>query len=50
MIFFLSSSQVSFAPLTSSQRSRARSTIEREQGIPSKPSAKSMYRLADKVS
>jgi len=49
MIFYLFTSHISFAPLSSSLRSRARSTCEREQGMPSKPSAKSMYRLADKL-
>ena len=50
MIFYLLTSQISFAPLSSSLRSRARSVRERTEGMPPKPSAKSMYRLADKVS
>jgi hypothetical protein len=49
MIFYLFTSQISFAPLSFSLRSRARSAKERERCIPPKPSAKSMYRLADKV-
>ena len=50
MIFYLITSRVSFAPLSSSPQSRSRSVREREEGMPSKPSAKSMYRLGDKVS
>jgi hypothetical protein len=49
MIIYLMTRQISFAPLASSGNSRARSASERMAGIPAKPSAKSMFRLADKV-
>lgn len=49
MIFFLMTSKISFAPLSSRKESRSRTEKERDSGIPSRPSAKSMFRLADKV-
>jgi len=49
MIFYLSTGEISFAPLSSRQISRARSEIDREKSMPPRPSAKSMYRLADKL-
>lgn len=49
MIFYLTTSQISFAPLTSRGGSRERSEEDHKKCLPPKPSAKSMYRLADKV-
>jgi len=49
MIFYLATSQISFAPLYSNDRWRGRSATEIKHGINSTPSAKSMYRLADKL-
>jgi hypothetical protein len=51
MIFYLFTGQISFAPLSSTGKPRTLSEEELARGyLPSKPSAKSMYRLADKVS
>jgi hypothetical protein len=50
MIFYLCTSQIVFAPLKSVGKSRSRTPEEREQYHPPRPSPKSMYRLADKVS
>lgn len=52
MIYYLCTSKVVFAPLTSRgvPDQRARSASERIMGLPPKPSAKSIYRVADKVS
>jgi len=51
LVFYLTTSQLTFAPLSAhgSARPRGRTVMEKATGIPSKPSAKSMYRLGDKV-
>lgn len=57
MIFYLSTGHISFAPLTRSCESKLSRSVaclptqqESRSGLPTKPSPKSMYRLADKVS
>jgi len=49
MIFYLYTSQIAFAPLSRRGLSRSRTAIQKAQGFPPRPSAKSMYRLADKL-